>query len=163
VRQIFFQVAARTRDSETAGEADAAERSAEARERLERGEDFESVRSSLGDREILEVPGALLPAAKLREYLGPTAVRRALDLEVGEVSEPIRSGTGLHVLQLIAREPDRTPPYEELAPQVRAEWRRRAGDRALRAYLDELRQRADVEVAVGADDPDDVEELASRP
>ena len=167
VRQIFFQVPTRARDPETGGKTDgetgAAERAAEARERLERGEDFESVRRSLGDREILEVPGALLPAAKLREYLGPTALRRALELEVGGVSEPIRSGTGLHVLLLVAREPDRTPPYEELAPQARAEWRRRAGDRALRAYLDELRRRADVEVAVGAADPDDAEERASRP
>ena len=161
VRQIFFKAPARDRgtDRETA----AAERAAEARERLERGEDLESVRRSLGDREILEVPDALLPAAKLREYLGPTAVRRALDLEVGAVSEPIRSGTGLHVLQLVAREPDRTPPYAELAPQVRAEWRRRAGDRALRAYLDEMRRRADVEVAADAADPDDAEELVSRP
>ena len=161
VRQIFFGVPTRGRGTD--GETGPAERAAEARERLERGEDFESVRRSLGDREILEVPGALLPAAKLREYLGPTAVRRALDLEVGGVSEPIRSGTGLHVLQLLAREPDRTPPYAELAPQVRAEWRRRAGDRALRAYLDELRRRADVEVAVDAAEPDDAEELASRP
>jgi len=161
VRQIFFKAPARDRgtDRETA----AAERAAEARERLERGEDLESVRRSLGDREILEVPDALLPAAKLREYLGPTAVRRALDLEVGAVSEPIRSGTGLHVLQLVARDPDRTPPYAELAPQVRAEWRRRAGDRALRSYLDEMRRRADVEVAADAADPDDAEELVSRP
>jgi len=161
VRQIFFKAPARDRgtDRETA----AAERAAEARERLERGEDLESVRRSLGDREILEVPDALLPAAKLREYLGPTAVRRALDLEVGAVSEPVRSGTGLHVLQLVAREPDRTPPYAELAPQVRAEWRRRAGDRALRSYLDEMRRRADVEVAADAADPDDAEELVSRP
>ncbi len=161
VRQIFFKAPARDRgtDRETA----AAERAAEARERLERGEDLESVRRSLGDREILEVPDALLPAAKLREYLGPTAVRRALDLEVGAVSEPVRSGTGLHVLQLVAREPDRTPPYAELAPQVRAEWRRRAGDRALRSYLDEMRRRADVEVAADAADPDDTEDLVSRP
>jgi parvulin-like peptidyl-prolyl isomerase len=140
VRQIFFRVP--TREKET----DAAERAAEARERLARGDDFESVRSSLGDSEILAVPGALLPAAKLREYLGPTALRSALALEVGEVGEPVRSGTGLHVIQLVGREPDRTPPYEELAAQVRAEWRRRAGDRALRAYLDDLRARAEVEL-----------------
>jgi hypothetical protein len=36
------------------------------------------------------------------------------------------------------------PPFEEIAAQVEAEWIRRAGDRALRGYLDELRSEARV-------------------
>ena len=39
------------------------------------------------------------------------------------------------------------PPLDEIREEVRAELRRRAGDAALRAYLDELRARADVRVA----------------
>jgi parvulin-like peptidyl-prolyl isomerase len=144
VRQIFFRVPMRATET---GERAAVERAAAARERLARGEAFETVRRELGDPEILPVPDAPLPAAKLREYLGPTALRAALDLEVGGASAPVRSGTGVHVIELVDREPDRTPPYAELAPQVRSEWRRRSGERALRAYLDDLRRRADVELA----------------
>jgi parvulin-like peptidyl-prolyl isomerase len=89
----------------------------------------------------------LLPAAKLREYLGPTATRTALELEAGAVSEPVRSGAGFHVLQVVAREERHLPPLAEIEEQVRAEWRRRGGDEALRAYLRELRERATLRVA----------------
>ena len=65
-------------------------------------------------------------------------------LEPGGVSDPARSATGYHVLQLVDREEGRVPLLEEIEKEVRAELRRRAGDVALREYLDELRERADV-------------------
>lgn len=141
VRQVF----ARVRTQSEA--ADALERATRARERLDAGEDFESVRDELGDREISPVPDAPLPAAKLREYLGPTALRAALNLQEGERSEPVRSGTGYHVIELVERLPDRVPELENIREQVRAEWLRRQGDQALREYLDELRERADLTIA----------------
>lgn len=79
--------------------------------------------------------------------MGPTALRAAMGLEPGAVSEPVRSGTGFHLLQLLEAEAPAAPPFEEIEPQVRAEWVRRQGDRALRRYLDELRERADLVVA----------------
>jgi parvulin-like peptidyl-prolyl isomerase len=63
------------------------------------------------------------------------------------VSHPVRSGTGYHLLQLVEREPSRTPDLSEIEDQVRAEWLRRAGDRALREYLDALRDQAEIVVA----------------
>jgi parvulin-like peptidyl-prolyl isomerase len=140
VRQIFFR--AGTADDE----ATALRRASAAKQRLLAGESFDVVKRSAGDAEIVPVPDGLLPAAKLREYIGPSAVRAALDLEVGAVSEPLRSGEGIRVVEVVQHEPARTPSFEEIEPQVRAEWVRRAGDRALRAYLDELRGRADVVV-----------------
>ncbi|MCZ6465010.1 MAG: peptidylprolyl isomerase [Proteobacteria bacterium] len=141
VRQIFF----RARDA--AEEARSRASAAEARRRLLDGEPFEVVRKELGDVEISPVPDAYLPATKLREYLGPTALRSALDLEVGEIGEPVRSGTGVHLIQLVGREPRRVPDLEQALPQVRAEWKRRLGDDALRAYLDDLREDAQVVTA----------------
>ena len=67
-------------------------------------------------------------------------------LEVGAVGEPVRSGTGIHVLRVVDREEPRVPPFEAIREQVQSEWVRRAGDRALRGYLDDLRARADVVV-----------------
>jgi len=52
---------------------------------------------------------------------------------------------GLHVFQLIEREEAHVPPFEAVAKQVQAEWVRRAGDRALRGYLDDLRESAQVQ------------------
>jgi parvulin-like peptidyl-prolyl isomerase len=103
------------------------------------------VRAELGDEEVSPIPDTLLPPAKLREYVGPTALRAVMELAPGAISAPVRSGMGLHVFQLIEREEARVPPFEAVAEQVQAEWVRRAGDRALRGYLDDLREDARVE------------------
>jgi parvulin-like peptidyl-prolyl isomerase len=137
VRQVFVRAS-----------GDGAEdRAREAARRLREGEPLASVQDALGDDPVAPLPDARLPALKLREYLGPSALRAAYDLEVGGVSDPVRSGMGFHVLQLVEREPDRLPPLDEIEQEVRADFRRRRGDRALRSYLDELRQQADVRFA----------------
>ena len=63
------------------------------------------------------------------------------------MSDPIRSGTGHHILQLLEREPEAVPPLAEIESVVRAEYRRKREERALRAYLDELRRTGDVRIA----------------
>lgn len=141
VHQLFFRVP-RSADQEAA-----AARAREVRERIGPGQALAELRGDYGDPEVSPLPDALLPAAKLREYLGPTALRAALELEVGEVSGPIRSGTGYHLLQVVEREPARTPDLSEIEAQVSAEWVRRAGDRALREYLDGLRDQAEIVIA----------------
>jgi hypothetical protein len=139
-RQIFFRV------GREGGEAAARERAEAARRRLSAGEAWEAVKAAAGDSEVSPLPDTLLPATKLREYVGPTALRSTLELEVGEVSAPIRSGTGVHLIQLVDREPARVPSFEEVDDQVRSDWRRRRGDEALRDYLDGLRDAAQVTV-----------------
>ncbi len=133
VRQVFFGVGGGAQATKARLRAEAAA------DRLAAGEPFESV-FAVGDRSVLEIPDALLPAAKLRDYIGPTALRAALELEVGEVSRPVRSGTGIHVLQLVDREAPSAPAFESIREALRAEYRRRAGDQALRNYLDRLRE-----------------------
>jgi len=136
--QVFFRVA--TPSDEPALLA----RAEQARQRLVAGEPLERVRAELGDQEVSPIPDALLPPAKLREYVGPTALRAVMELAPGAVSAPVRSGMGVHVFVLVEREDARVPPFEQVEGQVRAEWVRRAGDRALRGYLDELRESAQV-------------------
>jgi parvulin-like peptidyl-prolyl isomerase len=122
-------------------------RAAEAAARLRAGEDFASVRAALGDAPVAPLPDVPLPPAKLREYLGPSALEAALALDDGQVSEPIDTPQGLHVLLVESRTDTSAPPLAEVAPQVRAEMRRREGDRVLRERLDSLRADADVTVA----------------
>ncbi len=141
VRQIFCR---------TPTDADgpmALDRAQQAVRRLRAGEDFVAVRDALADAELAPLPDAPLPPAKLVDYLGPTVARATSTLEIGAVSDPVRSSTGYHVVQVVERHPDPGPPLDEIKAQVLAEFRRRAGEQALRTYLDDLRRRADVELA----------------
>jgi parvulin-like peptidyl-prolyl isomerase len=138
VRQVLIRADG---NGDTAG---AQGRAAEAVQRLRAGEPFLAVQAALGDAETAVLPDGPIPVTTLREYLGPTVTRATLDLGPGEVSAPIRSAAGLHVVQMVAREPEETPPLSEIETEVRAEVRRRTGDRALRQYLDGLRRTADV-------------------
>ncbi len=136
VAQVF--VAAETPDAE--------DRAHRAAGRLRHGESLARVRDELGDREVAPLPAGPVPVAKLADYLGPTPLRAALTLAPGTVGDPVRSDAGWHVLVVLARDGAAVPPLAAIEPQVRAEWRRRAGERALRAALEGLRSRADVEV-----------------
>jgi parvulin-like peptidyl-prolyl isomerase len=127
-------------------EEDVRARAATAATRLQAGEDVDAVEVEIADPWIVPVPRGLLPATKLREYLGPTPTRRALTLDVGDVSEPVKGGRSWYVLRMVDREAEQTPPLDEVEEEVRAEMRRRAGDRALRSYLEELREEADVRI-----------------
>lgn len=131
-------------------EDDARARAAEAAARLRAGEPFDAVADALGDPLAAPLPDAPLPTAKLAEYAGPTALAALADAAPGAVSDPLPHAGGLQVLVLAAREGARPPPFEEVAELVRVEWRRRAGDEALRRYLAELRERAEIRLAAGA-------------
>jgi parvulin-like peptidyl-prolyl isomerase len=152
--RAFFTSPGRVRIEQLVlGVADAADdaqirvRAESARAQLAAGAPLAELRVALGANEGSPVPDALLPPAKLREYVGPSVLRVALETAVGAWSAPVRSGSGYHVLRVLEREPESAPPFDEIREQVQAEWTRRGGDRALRRYLDELRADADVRVA----------------
>lgn len=141
LRQIWFRI------PPGADAAAVQARAGDAARQLRAGEDFETVRAALGDPELSPLPDALLPITKLSDYIGPTAVRSVLEQPAGTITDPVRSSTGFHVLQVVDREADAAPPFEDVKPQVASEYRRRKAEEALRAYLDDLRERADVTTA----------------
>jgi parvulin-like peptidyl-prolyl isomerase len=135
------------RVKDAADDSPARARAELARAKLAAGEPLADVRAAVGDEEVSPVPDVMLPPAKLREYVGPTVLRAALEAPLGEWRGPVRSGSGYSVLEVVEREPASTPPLAEIREQVQAEWVRRGGDRALRRYLDDLRDEAEVSVA----------------
>jgi len=109
-----------------------------------------SVRERLSDEPVLAVPDTLLPPHKAREYLGPAVLDAALALEVGAWSDPLDTPQGWQLVRVLARAEPPPPVFGEVREQVAAEFRRRAGDRALREYLEWLRSEADVTLAPDA-------------
>ena len=140
VRQILFRV------GQGEDEGPVLEQALLAQGALLEGKPFEIVNQEYGDEQISPLPDTLLPAMKLREYIGPSALKAVMNLSPGEVSEPVRTGMGVHLLQVIDATPSVRPSFEEIENQIEAEWTRRAGDRALREYLDQLRSDGDVRI-----------------
>ena len=116
-----------------------------ARARLMAGEDSDGVEQELADRQLAEAPDALLPLAKLRDYLGPTLAEALASLEVGNWSKPIEAGEGIWLVRIREHEAQTTPPLAEVEPLVRQDLIRRRGDEALGRYLDSLREEIHVE------------------
>ncbi len=114
--------------------------------RLRAGEPFAEVASALADAPVAPLPAGPLPVETLRKYLGPTPARTATLLQPGEVSDPTRGSAGYYVLSLRDRLPGDVAPFEEVREQVRAEYLRSVGETALRDYLAELRESADVRI-----------------
>ncbi len=144
VRQLRFPV---RHPDDPQSEAEARARAQRAAERLRNGDSMEELAREQEDGFAVPLPDGYLPEAKLREYLGPTPAARAATMQTGEVSEPVRGGSAFHVLQLVDRVSHPPQPLAAVEAQVRAEFRRRAGDRSLRTYLDRLRDAASIRLA----------------
>jgi len=125
--------------------AEALARAESAVERLRAGEAFDLVARALGDPPVASVPDGMLPPAKLREYVGPTALGVIDRLAIGDVSDPLVMKSAVHVFLLIDREVSRAPAIEDILNEVRAEMKRRSGDDAVRSLLDRLRAGAELD------------------
>jgi hypothetical protein len=125
--------------------AEALARAESAVARLRAGEAFDLVARALGDPPVAPIPDSLLPPAKLREYVGPTALGIVDRLAIGDVSDPLVMKSAVRVFLLVDRERSVAPEIEAIPNEVRAEMKRRAGDESVRALLDRLREGAELE------------------
>ncbi len=121
------------------------DRAEAARARLTAGDDSSAVAKTLADRDLAAVPDALLPLAKLRDYLGPTAIVALAEQGPGAWSEPIEAADGFRLIRVLEREAQTTPPLAEVEPLVRQDLIRHRGDESLRRYLDALRSETPVD------------------
>jgi hypothetical protein len=149
-RTIFFSPTAPARGagpSSAGPRRSPAERARRAAQRLASGDAASVVEAELGDPQVSPLPDVLLPATKVRDYVGPTLLDALESLESGAWSEPIETPDGgVHLVQLLEREPPIVPRLEEVEALVRQDLKRRRGDDALRRYLDELRGEIPVSV-----------------
>lgn len=100
---------------------------------------------------VAGLPDALLPPAKLRDYLGPRLTATLSNAPTGEWLAPLPYAGRWIVARVARRSEAAAPPYGEIRDRVEAAWRRAQMDVALARYLDELRVRADIEMAETAE------------
>jgi len=141
VAQVFLRVPAVTEDERVHL------RATEASQRLRMGEPFAVVAQQLGDEPVIRLPSDPLPVEKIQEYLGPTVTQALMRLEPGQVSDPVRSGVGYHVLLLSERQVDAVPPFETVREQVLTQYRRMAGEQAVATYIANLRKHANIRLS----------------
>lgn len=122
-------------------------RAKQAFEALQQGGSVAEVQQQYADQQLLNIPNVLLPSHKLREYIGPTLLKVAAQMQPGSISRALRTPDGYSILLVLDNEPSGDVDFDKVREQVEHEYQRRAGDKALRDYLDSLRNEADVVLA----------------
>lgn len=81
-----------------------------------------------------------------RGVMVPAFDKAAFTLKQGEVSEPIRTSFGWHVLKVEARRAVGVAPYEELRPKLELQLRQQKTEKFIDQYVQELKKKAVIEV-----------------
>ena len=115
------------------------------RERLHSGENFaEVVRLESDDKGN---DGNLGTFGKGR--MVPEFEKAAYALKPGELSEPVRTQFGWHLIQLHERIPEKITPFEEISEKVVEYLTERKKDKVFEDFLDGLKARATIEEVTG--------------
>jgi len=117
----------------------------EVRARLKKGADFAETAKQYSEDATAQ-NGGELGWFKQGELLEPLE-KAAEPLKVGEVSEPVRTKAGLHIIKLEAREGESHQKLEELADQIKEKLYNAALEERFQKWITEdLRQRHHVEM-----------------
>jgi len=115
------------------------------RQRLEKGEDFtEVVRADSDDKGN---DGNLGTFGKGR--MVPEFEKAAYAMKPGELSEPVKTQFGWHLIQLHERIPPKVTPFEEIKEKVIEYLTERKKDKVFDAFLDRLKTEASIEEVAG--------------
>jgi hypothetical protein len=98
----------------------------------------------LAENDIIRLPNVLLPAMKIREYIGPSLTQVALDLREGEVSQLIELDGRFHLLVSIKKMISNAPLFDDVYQEVESEYIRFKDEELLDEYLEDLRNWYDV-------------------
>jgi peptidyl-prolyl cis-trans isomerase SurA len=112
VRHIFFAAPASEEDAERV-----TEKLNEAKKRLADGDDFEDVAKDLSDGPEASEGGllGLMRKGQMQDEIEEVA----FSLKSGEVSAPVRSAAGIHILKVDERESESQVPIEDVREQIK--------------------------------------------
>lgn len=114
-------------------------------DRVKKGEAFDKLAS-----ELSEDPSAKQNAGDLdffvREQMVPEFSTAAFSMKKGEISAPVRSQFGFHIINVTDRKDAEKMTLESVKPQLLAFLSRRKHDEQVQTLLNEIREKAQVEV-----------------
>jgi len=99
----------------------------------------------LGDDSALQIPDTLMTLAKIREYIGPSLMQIAKEMQPGRFTSPKRVYGGYKILLLVDRMDALPPKFLLIRDKVKSEYLKRRDDKALRLYLENLKNWYDIE------------------
>jgi len=116
-RHILIQLPA---DADAAAEEAARQKAQDAIDRIKGGEDFAAVAKAVSDD-----PGSAANGGDLgffgRGVMTPAFEEAAFSLQVGELSTPVKSQFGFHVIEVQEIRPEAATPLEEVRAELEAE------------------------------------------
>jgi peptidyl-prolyl cis-trans isomerase SurA len=83
-----------------------------------------------------------------RGVMVPAFEKAAFNMKTGEVSDPIRTNFGWHVLKVEERRNVAVASYDEMKPKIEAKLLQQKTEKFLDQYVAELRSKANVEVKI---------------
>lgn len=116
-------------------------------ERARNGEDFAELATRLSDDYATKNAGGdtgLFP----RGTMVPAFEEVAFALQPGEISDPVETVFGVHILRLEERSESRLLPLDEIREQLTEHVREEKMETAVQNKIDELRAAADIEVLI---------------
>jgi peptidyl-prolyl cis-trans isomerase C len=117
----------------------------EVRQRIEKGEDFTAVVRAESDDKSND--GNLGTFGKGR--MVPEFEQAAYAMEAGELSDPVKTQFGWHLIQLHQRIPQQVTPFEEIKEKVIEYLTERKKDKVFESFLDRLKAEATIEEVAG--------------
>lgn len=99
----------------------------------------------------LNMPTGFLPVRKILDYAGAAVATEISDLPVNSLSKPFESNQRWSRVFILGREEQSEMAFLGNEALILAEWQRRQADQALRSYIENLRQKADVLRSTAAD------------
>jgi parvulin-like peptidyl-prolyl isomerase len=79
----------------------------------------------------------------------PEFEQAAYAMEAGELSEPVKTQFGWHLIQLHQRIPPKVTPFEEIKEKVIEYLTERKKDKVFESFLDRLKAEATIEEVAG--------------
>ena len=95
----------------------------------------------MGDPTLLDTEFHDVDAQTISNLFGPDFARSVFLLKPGSWAGPVKSGYGVHLVQITDLRPATLRPFQEVRPKVLEEWRRQRENQTKAQYLGKLREK----------------------
>ena len=114
-------------------------------EKIKEGADFAKMAMEYSEDTSSRKEGGDLGFFKKGELL-PALEKEAMKLQVGEVSDLIRTEIGFHILKLLDRKGGEPPSFEEIKEKVQADYYERELEKAYLQFISKLKEKSVIEI-----------------